>query len=95
MKSIRELTDEELEKRIQEFDYDLPNELLRRFKIIKEDLNETKIQLDRAIKELDISERKNFFHKEILKEINEAYLEKIGELIEAESRLAYYEGDDE
>lgn len=95
MKLVKELTDEELEKRVQELNYDLSNELLLRFKTVKMDLAEMKTQLDRAIKEATISDRQCNEYKDLFKEVAEKHREVVETLIECESRLAYYEGDDE
>lgn len=95
VKLVRELTDEELEEKIQEFDYDLPNELLARFKAVKMDLAEMKVQLDRAIKEAVIADKTIEDYKRLNRELIDDYTNQLEKLIEAESRLAYYEGDDE
>ena len=95
MKLVRELTDEELEEKIQEFDYDLPNELLARFKAIKMDLAEMKVQLDRAIKEAIMSDKECEEYKDLFREVAECHRGAVEELIECRSRLSYYEGDDE
>lgn len=95
MKLVKELTDEELEKRVQELNYDLSNELLLRFKTVKMDLAEMKTQLDRAIKEATISDKKCEEYKDLFREVAEQSREVFESLIECKSRLAYYEGDDE
>lgn len=95
VKLVKELTDEELEKRIQEFDYELPNELLLRFKAVKMDLAEMKVQLDRAIKEAVIADKTIEDYKRLNRELIDDYTNQLEKLIEAESRLDYYEGDDE
>ena len=95
MKLVRELTDEELEERIQEFNYELPNELLVRFKTLKAEMEITKIQLDRAIKEAIVSDKIAENYKKLNRELIDDYTNQLEKLIEAESRLAYYEGDDE
>lgn len=94
-KLVKELTDEELEKRIQEFDYELPNELLLRFKVVKMDLAEMKVQLDRAIKEAIMSDKECEEYKDLFREVAEHHREAVENLIECRSRLSYYEGDDE
>ena len=95
VKLVKELTDEELEKRIQEFNYDLSNELLVRFKTVKAELTVTKVQLERAVKEAVISDKAIDDYKRLNREIIDDYVNQLERLVEAESRLAYYEGDDE
>lgn len=95
IKSVQELTDEELEKKVYELDYAAATETIKRFKAIKLDIAEMKIQLDRAIKEAVISDKIAKDYKEVNREISEAYMEKVEEFIEVKNRLAYYEGDDE
>ena len=92
---MEELTDEELEKKVHELDYAAAAETLIRFKNIKMDLAEMKIQLDRAIKEALISDKECNEYKELFRDVAEKHKEAVEALIECRSRLSYYEGDDE
>lgn len=92
---VQNLTDEELEKELYKLNFEAATEMLRRFKIVKTDLAETKTQLDRAIKEAVIADKTVEDYKRLNRELIDDYTNQLEKLIEAESRLAYYEGDDE
>lgn len=95
MKPVERLTDEELEERICNLDYSAAMEALKRFKEIKLDLAEMKVQLDRAIKEAIMSDKECEEYKDLFREVAEHHREAVENLIECRSRLSYYEGDDE
>lgn len=95
LKPVERLTDEELEERIRNLDYSAAIEALKRFKDVKLDLAEMKVQLDRAIKEAVIADKTVEDYKKLNRELIDDYTNQLEKLIEAESRLAYYEGDDE
>ena len=92
---VQNLTDEELEKELYKLSFEAATEILRRFKTIKTDLAETKTQLNRAVKEATISDKIVEDFKKLNRELIDDYTNQLERLVEAESRLAYYEGDDE
>lgn len=92
---VQNLTDEELEKELYKLNFEAATEMLRRFKTVKTDLAETKTQLDRAIKEAVIADKTVEDYKSLNRKLIDGYTNQLEKLIEAESRLAYYEGDDE
>lgn len=92
---VQNLTDEELEKELYKLNFEAATEILRRFKTVKTDLVEMKTQLDRAIKEVTISDKECNEYKDLFREVAEKHKEVVEALVECRSRLAYYEGDDE